>query len=82
MGALPGECNPLGDGLGRFALLHAHTVMHLMGHESRLFPALVVAGIVASDNALYLPPAQVEEKLTTAESYLAHEQLVKFVGGG
>jgi hypothetical protein len=56
--------------------------MHLMGHESRLFPALVVAGVVASDDALHLPPSQVEEKLMSAESYLAHEQLVKFVGGG
>jgi hypothetical protein len=49
--------------------------------ESCLFPSWMVACIVASDDALHLPPAQVEEKLTTAESYLAHEQLVKFVGG-
>ena len=72
-GALPGECNPLDGGLCRLALFHTHAIVDLMGHESRLFPALVVAGVVSSDDALHLPPAQVEEKLTTAESYLAHE---------
>lgn len=82
LGALPREGDPFGGGLGRLALFHTHAVVDLMGHESRLFPALVVAGIVASDDALHLPPSQVEEKLMSAESYLAHEQLVKFVGGG
>ena len=81
-GALPREGDPFGGGLGRLALFHTHAVVDLVGHQSRLFPALVMAGIVASDNALHLPPAQVEEKLTTAESYLAHEELVQFVGGG
>ena len=42
-GALPRECDPFGGGLGRFALFHAHTVMHLMCYHSSHLPLLMVS---------------------------------------
>ena len=41
-----------------------------------------MAGVIATDDALNLPPAQVVKELTARESYLAHEELVQFVGAG
>ena len=40
-----------------------------------------VAVAVASDDAAYLPEAEVVEKFTTGDAYFAHEQLVDVVGG-
>jgi hypothetical protein len=42
----------------------------------------MVSGIIASDDALYLPPSQIFEKLQSREPNLAHEELIQFVGGG
>ena len=41
----------------------------------------MMACVIAAYDALYLPPFQVMQKLTTWETYLAHEELVQFVGG-
>ena len=50
-------------------------------NKSRLLPSLMVPGVVASDDAAHLPPYEIKEKFMATESYLAHEQLIEFVGG-
>ena len=47
-----------------------------------MLPAVVVAGVVAANDTLDLPPFQLMKKFLARESYLAHEELVQFVGGG
>ena len=77
--SLPGELDPLGDRWR--SVLGAHAEVGIVGHESRLLPSLMVPGIVSSDYRPHLPPDELMEKLIATESYLAHEQLIKFVGG-
>lgn len=77
--SLPGELYPLGD--RRRSVLRTHTEVGIVGHKSRLLPSLMVPGVVASDYRANLPPDKLMEKFMTTESYLAHEQLIEFVGG-
>ena len=59
----------------------AHAVVGIVSHQAGLLPSVVMAGVVASDNRAHLPPYELMKELMTTESYLAHEQLVEFVGG-
>ena len=56
--------------------------MGVICHEPRLFPAVMIAGVVTSDDAAHLPPAEFTQELLAWKSYLAHEQLIEFMGGG
>ena len=76
---LPRELDPFCD--QRDGVFRAHGEAGVVGHESRLLPSGMMAGVVASDDAIYLPPFQVMQKFLARESYLAHEELVQFVGG-
>lgn len=77
--SLPGELDPLGDRWR--SVFCAQAEVRIVGHKSRLLPSLMMPGEVASDDAAHLPPYELIEKLVTTESYLAHEQLIEFVGG-
>ncbi len=77
--SLPGELDPLGN--RRRSVFRTHAEVGIVGHKSRLFPSLMVPGVVASDYRANLPPYELIEELVTTESYLAHEQLIEFVGG-
>ena len=77
--SFPGELDPLGDRWR--SVLRAHAEVGIVGHKSRLLPSLMVPGVVASDDAAHFPPYKLMEKFMATESYLAHEQLIKFVGG-
>lgn len=77
--SLPGELDPLGN--RRRSVFCAHAEVGIVGHKSRLFPSLMVSGVVASDYRANLPPYELIEKFMATESYLAHEQLIEFVGG-
>lgn len=68
----------VGHGL---ALRVAHGIdggVGTFGHELVL---QAVAAAVAPDDAAYLPEADVVEKFTTRDAYLAHEQLINVAGG-
>ena len=77
--SLPGELDPLGD--RRRSVFCAHAEVGIVGHKSRLLPSLMVPGVVASDNRAHLPPYELVQKLAPRKTYLAHEQLIKFVSG-
>ena len=54
--AFPREFNPIGD--NRNGVFATHAEAGIVGHKSRLLPAVVVSGVVASDDAIELPPFQ------------------------
>ena len=56
--------------------------MRIVGNESCLFPSVMMAGVIAANDALDLPPSQIVKELTTRETYLAHEELIQFVDAG
>ena len=76
----PREFQPLGDRWR--CLLRAHAIMRLICHESRLFPACMMSVVVASDDALNLPPRQLVIERVPRYTDLAHEELEQFVDGG
>ena len=47
-----------------------------------MLPTVVVAGVIAANDALDFPPAQFIEIFASLESDFAHEELIEFVGGG
>ena len=55
--------------------------MGIVGHEAGLFPSCMMACIISANDALDFPPAKAETKRSWRDSYLAHEELVQFVGG-
>ena len=76
----PREFDPLADNWR--CGLRAHAVVRIVGYESRLFPACMMAGVVASDDGFYLPPAQLVVELMPRYTDFAHEQLKELVDGG
>ena len=75
---LPRELYPFCD--KRDGVFRAHCEAGIIGDESCLFPSGMMSGVVASDDAIDLPPFQVMKKFLAWEAYLAHEELVQFVG--
>ena len=66
------------DGLA-FGVAHGkHCGVGALGYELVL---QAVAVAVATDDTANLPEAEVVEKFTTRDAYLAHEQLVDVMGG-
>ena len=55
--------------------------MGIVGDESRLLPTVVVAGVIAANDALDFPPLQLIEIFASWKSDFAHEELIEFVGG-
>ena len=76
----PREFNPFRDCWQR--VFRAHAESGVISHEPGLLPAVMVSGVIASDDALHLPPSKFVKKLPTRKTYLAHEELIQFVGGG
>ncbi len=77
---LPREFQPF---LQRWdGIFRPHAESCVICDKSRLFPAVSVAAVVASDDGTHLPPFQLVIELMTADSYLAHEQLKELVDAG
>ena len=55
--------------------------MSVICHQSRLFPSVMMASVVASDDGLHLPPTEFIIEVMDGDSYLAHEELEQFVDG-
>ena len=53
----------------------------MIGYQSGLFPSLVIAGIVTIDDATRFPELDLIQELPTWDANLAHELLIKVVGG-
>ena len=62
--------------------LRAHAVVCVISDESRLFPSCMMPGVIASDDALHLPPFQFIVELMSRDTDFAHEQLKELVDGG
>ena len=77
---LPRELDPFGD--KRDGVFRAHAEAGVVGYQSGLLPPCMMAGIIAANDTIYLPPSQVVQKLVARKSYLAHQQLVELVGVG
>ena len=77
---LPRELNPLTDNW--WCGLRAHAVVCVISDESRLFPSCMMPGVIASDDALHLPPFQFIVELMSRDTDFAHEQLKELVDGG
>ena len=77
---VPEECGEdVADGLALGVAVGEHGGVGAFGHELVL---QAVAVAVATDYATDFPEAEVVEKFTTWDTYLAHEQLVDVMGGG
>ena len=76
---LPRKLNPLRD--RRDGIFRAHTVVRIVSDESRLLPAVMMSGVIASDDALHLPPLQFVIELMPRDTDFAHEQLKELVDG-
>ena len=66
----------------RNGVFASHAVVRIVGHESRLLPSCMMAGVIASDDRANLPPAQMIIKDVVVYANLAHEELKEFVDGG
>jgi len=76
---LPRELQPIRD--RRDGIFRAHTKSRVVSDKSRLLPAIMMSGIITSDDTLHLPPLQFVVELMATDSYLAHEQLKQLVDG-
>ena len=57
----------------RLVAYNAHTVMGVIRDQSRLFPACVMAGMVAVDDTSGLPELNLVQELAPTESDFAYE---------
>lgn len=68
---LPRELDPLSNYW--HWVFRAHTVMGVIRDQSRLFPACVMAGMVAVDDTSGLPELNLVQELAPTESDFAYE---------
>ena len=76
---LPRKLQPIRD--RRDGIFRAHAEAGVVSHEPGLLPAVMVSGVIPSDNALHLPPLQFIIELMATDTDFAHEQLKEFVDG-
>ena len=76
---LPRKLQPIRD--RRDWIFRAHAEAGVVSHEPGLLPAVMVSGIIASDDGFHLPPLQFVIELMSRDTDFAHEQLKELVDG-